>query len=291
MNTEEKVMLGLGGAALVCLVFAGIDKKRNLIGGYYNASGQYISIEKALIEAQKKRDRIVDNLSVANTKLDSSKATILDILGSFEFKKGPLLSHAFFGGNTDFLNPNQLELEKGLVFEPSTGKVKTSTNTWITDIATFLNYRNLGYKCMFDNPPTGDKGTYCIPDYGVNQNPAWKNLSASFLSEVSYYRTLLLNVSTLKSQLAASQKQVDNLKKDLDAAAKQDPALLAAARKAEADEKAAKIAADLEVEKLRITKQADADALAAKSKQTTKRIIIGASILGLAVVTGLMLKK
>lgn len=260
-------------------------------GLFRNVTAQYTAIEKSIIEAQKKRDAILASLSDKNTVLNGIKLNILDILNSFEFRRGVLNSH--FLGDENLTN-NQIEVERGLVFDPASGKIKTSSGSLITDMASFLSNKSMGYKCIFDNAQTGEKGTACMEDYGVNQNPSWSEAKMAFKRYINQYRNLLADINTLQSKLNSEQANVDRLKKDLDAAAKQDPSLLKAQADAAAKEKAAKIAADAEVEKLRITKEADAKLKQAeedaKKKQLNKLLIFGG--LGIAAIaTVLILKK
>lgn len=268
-------------------------------GLFRNVTAQYTAIEKSIIEAQKKRDAILASLSDKNTVLNGIKLNILDILNSFEFRRGVLNSH--FLGDENLTN-NQIEVERGLVFDPASGKIKTSSGSLITDMGSFLSNKSMGYKCIFDNAQTPlqlitspiQKGTACMEDYGVNQNPSWSEAKMAFKRYISQYRNLLADINTLQSKLNSEQANVDRLKKDLDAAAKQDPSLLKAQADAAAKEKAAKIAADAEVEKLRITKEADAKLKQAeedaKKKQLNKLLIFGG--LGIAAIaTVLILKK
>jgi len=260
-------------------------------GLFRNVTAQYTAIEKSIIEAQKKRDAILASLSDKNTVLNGIKLNILDILNSFEFRRGVLNSH--YLGDENLTN-NQIEVERGLVFDPASGKIKTSSGSLITDMGSFLSNKSMGYKCIFDNAQTGEKGTACMEDYGVNQNPSWSEAKMAFKRYISQYRNLLADINTLQSKLNSEQANVGRLKKDLDAAAKQDPSLLKAQADAAAKEKAAKIAADAEVEKLRITKEADAKLKQAeedaKKKQLNKLLIFGG--LGIAAIaTVLILKK
>lgn len=259
-------------------------------GLFRNVTAQYTAIEKSIIEAQKKRDAILASLSDKNTVLNGIKLNILDILNSFEFRRGVLNSH--YLGDENLTN-NQIEVERGLVFDPASGKIKTSSGSLITDISSFLYNKNMGYKCIFDNAQTGEKGTACVEDYGVNQNPSWSEAKMAFKRYINQYRNRLANINTLQSKLNSEQANVDRLKKDLDAAAKQDPSLLKAQANAAAKEKAAKIAADAEVEKLRITKEADAKLKQAeedaKKKQLNKLLIFGG--LGIAAIAAVLILK
>jgi hypothetical protein len=259
-------------------------------GLFRNVTAQYTAIEKSIIEAQKKRDAILASLSDKNTLLNGIKLNILDILNSFEFRRGVLNSH--FLGDENLTN-NQIEVERGLVFDPASGKIKTSSGSLITDMASFLSNKSMGYKCIFDNAQTGEKGTACMEDYGVNQNPSWSEAKMAFKRYINQYRNLLADIKTLQSKLNSEQANVDRLKKDLDAAAKQDPSLLKAQADAAAKEKAAKIAADAEVEKLRITKEADAKLKQAeedaKKKQLNKLLIFGG--LGIAAIAAVLILK
>lgn len=331
-------------------------------GLFRNATAQYTAIEKSIMESQKKRDAILALLTDKNAVLNGIKLNILDILNSFEFKRGILNTHYLGDSN---LSNTQIEVERGLVFDPSNGKIKTSSGTNISDLTAFLNTQNLGYNCNVTsytdkwksrvqsndwlgayndillknrygyneiNPTyraafpiasindyrndiyTGYSGVplfqqiqksiinkaidgsivgECISDYGVNQNPSWAGAKAALISAIGSYRAILAEVSSLQSKLNSEQANVDRLKKDLDAAAKQDPALLKAKALAEAKEKEAKIAADAEVEKLRITKEADAKLKEAeeeaKKKQLNKLLIFGG--LGVAAIAAVLILR